>query len=90
MDLNFTNLFSEVEGKELKEWRSRKDFDEYVMEKERWGIIGYVSHKTLKRWGRMVDWREWRNEESMYVLQVGREYYYVAFRRGGGFLSKTN
>ena len=32
MELNFSSL---VEGKELKEWRSRRDFEQYLMEKDR-------------------------------------------------------
>ena len=84
MDVNFTSL---VEGKELKEWRSRRDFEQYVMEKDRWEVIGYVTHKTLKKWGEVVDWRGWRYGENMYVLQKGKDYYFLAFRRGHGFLS---
>ena len=84
MELNFTSL---VEGKELKEWRSKRDFEQYVMEKDRWEVIGYVTHKTLKKWGEVVDWRGWRYGENMYVLQKGKNYYFLAFRRGHGFLS---
>ena len=83
MELNFTSL---VEGKELKEWRSKRDFEQYVMEKDRWEVIGYVTHKTLKKWGEVVDWRGWRNGENMYVLQKGKDYYFLAFRQGHGFL----
>ena len=83
MELNFSSL---VEGKELKEWRSRRDFEQYLMEKDRWEVIGYVTHKTLKKWGEVEDWREWRNEENMYVLQKGKDYYFLAFRQGHGFL----
>ena len=36
---------------ELKEWRSKKELEEYLMEKQRWEIIGYVTYKTLKKWG---------------------------------------
>ena len=75
-----------VEGKELKEWRSKRDFEQYVMEKDRWEVIGYVTHKTLKKWGEVVDWRGWRNRENMYVLQKGKDYYFLVLRRGHGFL----
>ena len=83
MEMNFTSL---VEGKELKEWRSRRDFEQYLMEKDRWEVIGYVTHKTLKKWGEVVDWRGWRNGENMYVLQKGKDYYFLVFRQGHGFL----
>ena len=84
MELNFTSL---IEGKELKEWRSKKELEEYLMEKQRWEIIGYVTYKTLKKWGEVEDWRGWENDEDMYVLQKGKEYYYLTFRQGHGFLS---
>ena len=79
MELNFTSL---VEGKELKEWRSRRDFEQYLMEKQRWEVIGYVTHKTLNKWGEVEDWRGWESDENMYVLQKGKEYYFLAFRNG--------
>ena len=65
---------------ELKEWRSRRDFEQYLMEKDRWEVIGYVTHKTLKKWGEVEDWRGWESDENMYVLQKGKKYYYLAFR----------
>ena len=83
MDINFLSL---VEGKELKEWRSRRDFEQYLTEKDRWEVIGYVTYKTLKKWGEEKDWRGWRNEENMYVLQKGKYYYFLTFRKGHGFL----
>ena len=46
MEITFTSL---VEGKELKEWKSRRDFEQYLMEKQRWEVIGYVTHKTLNK-----------------------------------------
>ena len=64
----------------MKEWRSKKELEKYLMEKQRWEIIGYVTHKTLKKWGEEIDWRVWENEEDMYVLQKGKEYYYLVFR----------
>ena len=84
MELNFTSL---IEGKELKEWKSRRDFEQYLMEKQRWEVIGYVTHKTLNKWGEVEDWRGWESDENMYVLQKGKEHYYLAFRKGHGFLS---
>ena len=86
MDLNFTSL---IEGKDLKEWRSRRDFEQYLMEKERWEVVGFVTYKTLKKWGEVEDWREWRNKENMYVLQNGKEYYYLTFRQGHGYMTTS-
>ena len=72
---------------ELKEWRSKKELEEYLMEKQRWESIGYVTHKTLKKWGEVEDWRGWESDENMYVLQKGKKYYFLAFRKGHGYLS---
>ena len=49
------------------------------MEMERDEIIGWVSHKTLKKWGEEIDWRQ-PNEEDMFVYQKGKKYFYLAFR----------
>ena len=57
------------------------------MEKQRWEVIGYVTHKTLNKWGEVEDWRGWRHKENMYVLQKGKNYYFLAFRQGHGYLS---
>ena len=86
MELNFTSL---VEGKELKEWRSKREFEQYLMEKDRWEVVGFVTYKTLKKWGEVEDWREWRNKENMNVLQNGKEYYYLTFRQGHGYMTTS-
>ena len=65
---------------ELKEWRSKKELEEYLMEKQRWEVIGYVTHKTLTKWGEEIDWRGWENDEDMYILQKGKKYFYLTFR----------
>ena len=72
---------------ELKEWRSKKELEEYLMEKQRWEIIGYVTSKTLKKWNEEIDWRGWESDENIYVSQKGKKYYYLVFREGHGFLS---
>ena len=84
--MDFKNL---IEGKELKEWRSRRDFEQYLMEKERWEVVGFVTHKTLKKWGEEIDWRGWENKENMYILQNGKEYYYLTFRQGHGYMTTS-
>ena len=60
----------------MKEWRSKKQLEEYLMEKQRWEIIGFVTHKTLKKWKEEINC----NDEDMYVLQKGKEYFYLIFR----------
>ena len=64
----------------MKEWRSKKELEIYLMEKERDEIIGWVSHKTLKKWGEEINWRQ-ENEEDMFVYQKGKNYFYLAYRK---------
>ena len=63
----------------MKEWRSKKELEIFLMEMERDEIIGWVSHKTLKKWEEEIDWRQ-PNEEDMFVYQKGKKYFYLAFR----------
>ena len=63
----------------MKEWRSKKELESFLMEMERDKIIGWVSHKTLKKWGEEIDWRQ-PNKEDMFVYQKGKKYFYLAFR----------
>ena len=63
----------------MKEWKSRKELEIFLLEMERDEIIGWVSHKTLKKWGEEIDWRQ-PNEEDMFVYQKGKNYFYLAFR----------
>ena len=63
----------------MKEWRSKKELNEFIFAEERDEIIGWVSHKTLKKWNEEIDWRQ-ENEEDMFVYQKGKNYFYLAFR----------
>ena len=58
----------------MKEWRSKKELENYLMETEQEGIIGWVSCKTMKKWG------EEKNDEDMFVYQKGKNYFYLTFR----------
>ena len=79
MDLE--NFLSQIEGKKLYEWKSKKELENYLISEKRYGIIiGYVTHKTLEKWNETIDWRGWKNKENMYVLQEGHKYYYLTFR----------
>ena len=86
METNYKEMLDEVKGRELKEWRSKQEFDNYLLAENRYGIIGYVKYKTLKKWDQNVDWRGWLDGEDMYVLQRGKHHYYVVGRRGSGFV----
>ena len=65
----------------MKEWRSKKQLEEYLMEKPRNEIIGYVTYKALKKWNEEIDWRGNDNEEDMFILQKGNKYYYLTYRK---------
>ena len=60
-----------------KDWRSKKEFEEYLMEKQRWEVIGYVTQKTLKKWGEEIIWGGWESDENLYILQNGNKYFYL-------------
>ena len=85
MKLCAKELIDYVNSKEWKEWRSRKEFDEYLLKELRWDIIGYVTHKTLDKWDRTIDFRGLINKENMYILQLGYKYYFLTFRALNGF-----
>ena len=63
----------------MKEWRSKKELENFLLEMERDEIIGWVSVKTLNKWGEQINWR-WPNDEDMFVYQKGKHYFYLAFR----------
>ena len=48
------------------------------MEKNRDEIIGWVSWKTMKKWGEEIDWHQ--ENEDMFIYQKGKKYFYLAFR----------
>ena len=62
MEFNFQKL----DG--LKEWRSKKELENYLMEMDRDEIIGWVSWKTMKKWGEEIDWHQ-ENEEDMFITK---------------------
>ena len=66
----FLNYFSK---EELKEWRSRKEFEEYISIEKRWEIIGWISHKTLQKW--KIDINN-RIKDDIYILQEGDKHFY--------------
>ena len=71
MDFNFQNC--------EKEWRSKKELEKFLMEKNRDEIIGWVSWKTMKKWGEEIYWHK-ENDEDMFIYQKGKNYFYLTFR----------
>ena len=62
-----------------KEWRSKKELENFLMEKNRDKIIGWVSWKTMKKWGEEIYWHK-ENDEDMFIYQKGKNYFYLTFR----------
>ena len=54
------------------EWRSKKQLDEYILSQNRYEIIGWVSDKTLKKWG--ID-LQYTGKETKYILQKGDKFF---------------
>ena len=74
-------FLSQIENKELYEWKSKKSLENFLLEEKRYcKIIGFVTYKTLKKWNETIDWRGWNSDENMYILQEGNKYYYLTFR----------
>ena len=70
MNFNFQNC---------KEWRSKKELENFLIEKNREEIIGWVSWKTMKKWGEEI-YRHQENDEDMFIYQKGKNYFYLTFR----------
>ena len=73
---------TQIENKELYEWKSRKELENFLLEKKRYcEVIGWVTYKTLSKWKESFDWRGWHVDENMYILQEGNKYFYLVFRK---------
>ena len=54
----------------MKEWKSKKELDDYILEENRYQEIGYVTLKTLKKWGIRLE-KEWEIDDNFYIVQKG-------------------
>ena len=66
------------------EWRSEKEFLDFIFENRDlvdWRVIGYVTTKTLKKWGKEIKNNNTLNgrevDEKFWVLARGNEYWFV-------------
>ena len=61
----------------MKEWKSKKELDDFILEKNRHEEIGYCSLKTLKKWRIRLE-KEWEIDDNFYIVQKGNSiYFYV-------------
>ena len=63
----------------MKEWRSKKELDEFILKENRYEEIGFVTPKTLRKWGIRLE-KEWETFNTFYIVQNGNSiYYHVKF-----------
>ena len=82
--MELTNEFIANLPKPQVEFRSEKKFLETISDNylnRDWKIIGWVTNKTLKRWGVVLNnnpFLKEREEKKYWVLCKGNNYWYVA------------
>ena len=54
----------------MKEWKSQKELDDFILERNRYEEIGYCTLKTLKKWGYHIV-KEWEIIDYFYIVQKG-------------------
>ena len=54
----------------MKEWKSKKELDDFILERNRYEEIGYTTLKTLKKWGISLE-KEWEIDDNFYIVQKG-------------------
>ena len=57
----------------MKEWRSKKELDDFILEEKKFCEIGFVTQKTLKKWGINIE-KEWEADDYFYIVQKGNNY----------------
>ena len=57
----------------MKEWKSQKELDDFILERNRHEEIGYCTLKTLKKWGYQIE-KEWEIIDYFYIVQKGNSF----------------
>ena len=57
----------------MREFKSKKELDDFIAEKNRNEEIGIVTMKTLKKWDIEIDHR-WPIEDFFYIKQKGNNF----------------
>ena len=69
----------------MKEWKSKKELDDFIFNENRYGLIGFVTLKTLKKWKfhLLSFWFEdWETINIFYIVQNGNSVsYHIGFRK---------
>ena len=74
----------------MKEWRSKKELDEYVLKQNRYDVIGYVTWRTLEKWGIRLE-KEWKTFEIFHIIQNGNSIsFHVKFRKRQDYKDNNN
>ena len=55
----------------MKEWRSKKELDDFIFKEKRYEEIGFVTRKTLRKWGIEIYCED---EDYFYIVQNGNNY----------------
>ena len=61
----------------MKEWKSEKELEQFILSENRNEIIGFVNTKTLRKWKVLTDPKDYDWLENMYILQKGNKYFYI-------------
>ena len=57
----------------MKEWKSQKELDDFILERNRYEEIGYCTLKTLKKWGYQIE-KEWEIIDYFSIVQKGNSF----------------
>ena len=65
----------------MKEWKSKKELDDFILKENRYGLIGFVTLKTLKKWRfhlSSIWFKDWETINIFYIIQNGNSIsYYI-------------
>ena len=61
----------------MKEWKSEKELEQFILSENRNEIIGFVNTKTLRKWKVLTDPKDYDWLENMFILQKGNKYFYI-------------
>ena len=63
----------------MKEWKSKKELDDFIFKENRYDLIGFVTLKTLKKWGihlSSIWFKDWETINIFYIIQNGNSISY--------------